>query len=617
MKRPKQHQTEDRAYKQFEECMPDHWVIRSQTHDYGVDREVEIFNQQPNGDAVSTGYVFKAQIKGTKKVITSKDDTHIKFSLEVNRADYLCNELQAPVFFILVGVDGDRAWWYAIQLDKELRHRLSAAIPKNQKSITLNIPTGNVLPNTLDRLVITLDDIRLSHACNSFAELPQSNFDNLSLSLEEIADLERRFTNKVFVTKIGQLWQDKDYSGLEAASRAALSNVNSSTATKISAILCIEKANENKIKDSPTLQAHLGRIYFDTAAAIRKLTEGGNRSWRLFSAIIWRAALLRLASSDDFALYLNRKIHDAEGEGGSLDFVCNTMLGLARQQALRRILRKYNQCLRLINVAFKWEEYWMIPQVVLRVAQALSHVFIHLWGEGLEETANAFRDNIKKLLTKAVFISSALNNWDDMAQLVYASFTVNSQANNEHYHETYDWALNTLNTIPDEARRKVWLECLEDQSQTFDPSKRIQEFQEPDVPIEEEYQIYIEMAQAMGINLDDPNDQIAQIVRIGLQDLNPERVLKNCRNLFVYVGHYGIPAQMLGLHSAGSKYLRCLKKDVAIGGLSLDGIWETMSQQNCSKCEHKEPWPDDWKWTRSWQTKEGEKDINREFNEKL
>ena len=259
----------------------------------------------------------------------------------------------------------------------------------------------------------------------------------------------------------------------------------------------------------------------------------------------------------------------------------------------------------------------MMPQVVLRVAQALPPFFIHLWEEGIEETANAFRDSVKMLINQAVSISFAMNNWDDMAQLVYASFTVNSLSNIKHYRETYDWARTTLNTIPDEGRRKVWLECLENQSQTFDPSKRIQEIQEPDVPIEEEYQIYIQMAQAMGINLDDPNDQIAQIIRIGLRDFNPERVLKNCRHLFVYVGHYGIPAQMLGLNTAGSKYLRCLKKDIAICGLSLDGIWETMSQQNCSKCENREPWPEDWKWTRSWQTKEGEKDIHREFEKRL
>lgn len=617
MKRPKQHQIEDRAYRQFEECMLDHWVIRSQTHDYGVDREVEIFNQEPNGDAVSTGYVFKAQIKGTENVTTSKDDDHIKASLEVDRANYLCNELQAPVFFILVDVNEGRTWWYAIQLDKNLRHRLNGAIGKNQKTITLNIPTGNVLPNTLNRLVMTLRDIKLSHACDSFVELPQSNFDNLSLDLEEIADLEKRFTDKVFVAKSRLFWQQKDYSGLEAASRAALSNVNSSTATKISAILCIEKANENKVKSSPSLQAHLDRIYFDSATAIRRLTEGENRSWRLFSAIVLRAAHLRMASSSDFALYINRKIHDADGESGSLDFICSTILGLARQQALQRVFKKYNQCLRLVNLAFKWEEYWMIPQVVLRVSQALPPVFIHLWGEGLEETANTFRASAKKLLTQAVSISFALNNWDDMAQLVYTSFTVNSQANGEHYRETYDWARNTLDGIPDELRRKEWVACLEDLSQTFDPSKRIREFAEPDVPAEEEYQIYVQMAQAMGINFNDPNDQIAQIVRIGLQDLNPERVLKNCKQLFVYIGHYGIPAQVLGLHTAGSKYLRCLKTGVAIGGLSLDGIWDTMTQEHCSKCEHREPWPDDWKWTRSWQMKESEKDIHKKFRDRL
>jgi len=146
--------------------------------------------------------------------------------------------------------------------------------------------------------------------------------------------------------------------------------------------------------------------------------------------------------------------------------------------------------------------------------------------------------------------------------------------------------------------------------QTFDPEKKKIEFEEPDVPIEEEYQLYIQMAQAMGINLNNPNDTIAQIVKIGLQDLNPERVLKNCKHLFVYVGHYGIPAEMLKLNTAGSKYLRCLKKEVAIGGQSLDRIYDSLKGEYCKDCEYVEPWPNNWKWTRSWQKTESEKEIH-------
>lgn len=623
MKRPKQHQIEEKAYDQFKSCLPIYWVVRNQTHDYGIDREVEIFNQNANGEAVSTGYIFKAQVKGTEDANASKKGDLIKFQLEVDRTNYLCNDIDVPVFFILADVKSSKTWWYPIQLDRDLKQKLVVANKEEQKTITLNIPTQNILPDTLKSLVATLDDIKMSHACDSFVELPQRNFDNLSLSLDEIAKLEKEFTDKVFVAKITKLWQSRNYEGLEKTSRDALSNVSSSTATKVSAILCIENACENKIKESPILQAQRDKLYFKTAVAIKEITKDENKSWRLFSAIIWRAALLQIASSDDFALYLNNKMRkgekgaDGTDETDGFNYICDVTLLVARQHALKKVFRAYNQCLRLITMALNLEEYWMIPQVTLRVARALPSVFIHLWGEQLEETATLLRDHFNNVLRKTVAISFALGMWDDAAQLVYAAFTLNSQKDKKQYQDTHDWAIKTLGTIPDESRRKVWIDHLNDTCKMYDPERNKIEIEEPDIPMEEEYQIYIQTAQAMGINLDDSNDRIAQIVNIGLRDYNPERVLKNCKHLFVYIGHYGIPAEMLKLYTAGSKYLRCLKKDVAMGGQSLDVIYDLMKQEHCKGCEYVDPWPNDWKWTRSWQNTESEKETHKKFRERL
>ena len=41
------------------------------------------------------------------------------------------------------------------------------------------------------------------------------------------------------------------------------------------------------------------------------------------------------------------------------------------------------------------------------------------------------------------------------------------------------------------------------------------------------------MANAMGIDLTDENDPIARMVRIGIDDLNPERVLRDCEHISV------------------------------------------------------------------------------------
>lgn len=617
MKRPKQHQIEDNGYEQFKACLPEQWVVRSQTHDYGIDREVEIFDLDANGDGVSTGCIFKVQIKGTEDANISKKGDLVKFQLEVERISYLCNEVDIPTFFVLADVKAQKTWWYAIQIDRELKKKLSKAIQIGQSTVTLCIPSENILPNTLENLVAKLDDIKMSHACECFAELSQSNFDNLSFEPDEIEELERKFTDKMFAAKTAKFWQSKDYEGMEKASRDALSNISSSTATKVSAILCIEKSYEYKTIGSPSVYAQLGEIYFGSAVAIRKITRNENRSWKLFSALIWRAALLGKASSKDFALYMNQKIHESDNGHGEVDYFCSIMLGSARQQALREVFVLYNQCLRLLDLAEKLKEYWVIPQGILRISHALTQVFLHLWNGKLDETANLLRKSFNSLLSKAVTISFALKNWDGMGQLVCVAFTTNSRKNKQHYNEIYEWASKVLNGIPDESRRKEWVESLEQLSQTFDPDKNNFEFEEPDTPIEEEYQIYIQMAKAMGINLDDHNDQMAQIVNIGLKDLNPERVLKNCKHLFVYIGHYGLPAKMLKLYTAGSKYLRCLKKDVAIGGHSLDGIYDSMKHDYCSGCKDVDPWPDDWKWTRSWASKESEKDTHKKFSEDI
>lgn len=48
-------------------------------------------------------------------------------------------------------------------------------------------------------------------------------------------------------------------------------------------------------------------------------------------------------------------------------------------------------------------------------------------------------------------------------------------------------------------------------------------------------------------------------------------------------------------------------------GLSLDGIYNSMKNLYCSNCKDLAPRPDDWKWTRSWQNAEAEKEIHKKF----
>src|SRR5690606_14262783 len=76
-KRTRNHILEDESRLFFKKSLPDIWVCRDKTDDYGIDCEVEIFDKNGN----TTGLVFWVQLKGTdeedekliKKVNFNKD----------------------------------------------------------------------------------------------------------------------------------------------------------------------------------------------------------------------------------------------------------------------------------------------------------------------------------------------------------------------------------------------------------------------------------------------------------------------------------------------------------------------------------------------------------------
>ena len=60
-RRPRAHQLEDESRIQFQQILPSEWVFREKSNDYGIDGEVEIFDEE----GMSTGLIFFVQLKGT------------------------------------------------------------------------------------------------------------------------------------------------------------------------------------------------------------------------------------------------------------------------------------------------------------------------------------------------------------------------------------------------------------------------------------------------------------------------------------------------------------------------------------------------------------------------
>ena len=102
-KRTRSHRLEDISIQRVERCLPDRWIVRRKDKDYGVDLEVEIFDESDE----ATGLIFYAQVKATDD--PSKAGA---LSMKIDRLDYL-SSLDSPSIIVryFSGTDSFRWMW--------------------------------------------------------------------------------------------------------------------------------------------------------------------------------------------------------------------------------------------------------------------------------------------------------------------------------------------------------------------------------------------------------------------------------------------------------------------------------------------------------------------------
>lgn len=127
-KRPREHQVEDEARLQFHAALPTAWVVRSLENDYGIDDQVEIFDN--NG--LATGRMFLTQNKATDEPNLS---AALAVRLRAETAAYLA-EQDLPVLVVRYHAPTKTLyvkWFHAFDIrghppdQKTITYRLSEA----------------------------------------------------------------------------------------------------------------------------------------------------------------------------------------------------------------------------------------------------------------------------------------------------------------------------------------------------------------------------------------------------------------------------------------------------------------------------------------------------------
>ena len=102
-KRPRAHRLEYESRQHFRELLPEGWVFRDETPDYGIDGEVEIFDNTGN----PTGFRFHVQLKAT-----DRPDSSFASQVRLRRetVDYYLS-LSRPILLVSYHSGSQRLYW--------------------------------------------------------------------------------------------------------------------------------------------------------------------------------------------------------------------------------------------------------------------------------------------------------------------------------------------------------------------------------------------------------------------------------------------------------------------------------------------------------------------------
>ncbi|MDX6224976.1 MAG: hypothetical protein QOE64_1352 [Frankiales bacterium] len=183
--RPRNHELEDLSRQALRAALPVGWVVRDVPDDYGVDREVEIFE---GGHA--TGLTFKAQLKASERV--SKPAKRV---IRVETIRYW-NSLDVPVLIAYYVVETGTLygrWAHSISLATALR--------TGQASLTVEFYDKDVLG--VDMSDVLVQDCRIARALGR-GEVPRPLPIRVTLDgAAPLSDAEFRNVLRVLIREAG------------------------------------------------------------------------------------------------------------------------------------------------------------------------------------------------------------------------------------------------------------------------------------------------------------------------------------------------------------------------------------------------------------------------------
>jgi len=582
------------------------WVINKIENDFGIDYDAQVF---VNGSPC--GLWFKIQLKSSAHSEHSSDGSFISQELSADHARHYALELRDPVFLIHADTHAKKVFWCAPQLDDELISKLTDG--RVSSTVTARVPSSNLLPDTAEALLRTVEELYLTLANRTLADSSVSGFaESLKHQPGEVA-LREEFQHKndaLKLRKVHELLVARRYPEARSSAEVIFSDPDSSIENRFWALEQIGDIDWGEAVSQDRPQSELPLIHLKNAKALQALSKPGPPHLKFFALIVRKAAELDQLVIDNWGLTI--LLHQHRGPAGNPFMALKAYADYA--VSTRRVIAKYNQCLRLARYATDFRGRWILPRALNRIVQSIASFIGRIGRLEFTEiggTASQFHASILQICKLMAWIAEESDDQDALAMAAVASLLpVSSQDT-----DAFRWAVRTLDRITDSDIKGRATKVMERHIRRWKG-----EAVEGDRYCDPAQQLVENAAASLGIDPSDESNPIVQGLRVAARDNTPERVLKTCEHILSSRGATGPIAReiemLFGIQTAGSKIIHCALHRYHLEAKDLDSAFAQFKSQFCDSCPDQAPRPAEWKYTKEFQRDFNAKHLQlvRDFN---
>ncbi len=580
MKRPEQHVTDSEAGGIFQGIFAE-WSVNGSTRDYGWDYVVEVFR---NGE--STGFLFSAQLKGSRHTKYSADGSFISQELEIDSADYLARQLRQPTFLFHADVEAKKLYWSAIQLDQRVLKVLEQDQDK-VKSLTVRIPTANVLPERFERFledltqsqIVVVSRILLGTRSVKFADAMASQ------PIERIGEVAEDLHEKGFHLELQAAFlrrKSGDIAGAISAIHKVAQSAEAAGYVEVhfNAVLQAGELEWLQVSKSDVPQAVAPEKKLATALELCRIAKREPKHLHLFAQISRKAAELGIAVQKTFGLLMLWRGHMLQGD----DPLWLAVLAFQLQQSLLAAHRKYNQSLRLAQATAKSRFRWVTARPITDIAMAIGTLADLLDSCGFKDAGLQYHRSAFELLQFSAAIATENKS---MAELFNAVMQARALEQNPGG-EIFTWVRSVIEQWPEDSQYRKNAEELMQRALDRQNGAKFEGDIETTLR-----QIHHNILTSAGIH--PTTEPWSSLIDLAIKDEDPTRVLIDCQHKVVMKHPYGDPTlDRLALEHANSKIIGCNLYRYAMAGRALDDIDRTFRAEFCDTCPDRVSHPTGW-----------------------